>query len=299
VKHFKTLKLNVAACLIWLTGSLPLLAQQDYESPPGEVSSSGPTPSTSKAEEDDDNIIRGPKIEETPAPREYSRAETQKVCNKYKDKLISVYGEIYKLKNCVRHLIHDQDDVYQMTRKGSRVVEVESSDVAALPIGPSWEDVTMRVRPCSAFNKKYITFSFTDIYYVENCIKRLVPDYETLIQHRRSRGQKNGEVLALNAKEFWSMRQGRDISSIVDGEFAKLLEGSADVDIIPIDEACRGVEGKLVSFYSKLYKIEKCRKREIDAEAFTMNRKLGEKKLIELKPEQWVSIPDGKPLSVK
>jgi hypothetical protein len=105
--------------------------------------------------------------------------------------------------------------------------------------------------------------------------------------------------MALTAREFWAMRQGRDISSIIDKDFAKLLDGSAGVDIIPVDEACKGVDGKIVTFYSRMYKIEKCRKREIDAESFTMHRKLGDVKLIELKPEQWISMPDGKPYSVK
>ena len=97
--------------------------------------------------------------------------------------------------------------------------------------------------------------------------------------------------MALTAREFWAMRQGRDISSIIDKDFAKLLDGSAGVDIIPVDEACKGVDGKIVTFYSRMYKIEKCRKREIDAESFTMHRKLGDVKLIELKPEQWISMP--------
>ncbi|MEI6398419.1 MAG: hypothetical protein WCO71_06595 [Pseudomonadota bacterium] len=71
------------------------------------------------------------------------------------------------------------------------------------------------------------------------------------------------------------------------------------MDIIPIDEACKGVDGKIVTFYSRMYKIEKCRKREIDAESFTMHGGAGSSKLTELKPEQWISMPDGKPYSDK
>lgn len=268
----------------------------------GETSTSTPSLSNAGAkpsDEDDDSIIKRPKEEDPPPPKEFTKAEIQKVCSKFKDKLISVYGEIFKLQNCVRHHVTDQEQVFQMTRQGVQVVEVEATDVAALPIGQTWEQVRAKDRPCSAFNKKYITFSYTDIYYVENCVRRLIPDYETLLVHRQERGQKNGEVLALTPKEFWSIRQGRDISSIIDKDFAKLLDGSAGVDIIPVDEACKGVEGKIVTFYSRMYKIEKCRKREIDAEAFTMNRKLGDAKLIELKPEQWISMPDGKPYTFK
>lgn len=262
-------------------------------------SASASTGSVQPADDEDDNVIRRPKESDPPPPKDFSRAEIQAACAKYKGKLISVYGEVFKLQNCMRHLIQDQDEIFRLTRQGAAVVEVESKDVAALPIGTPWDVMNAKERPCSTFNKKYITFSYTDIYYVENCVRRLVPDYETLMSHRRDHGQKNGEILALTAKEFYSMRQGRDITSIIDKDFAKLLDGSAGVDIIPVDEACKGVEGKIVTFYSRMYKIEKCRKREIDAESFTMHRKLGDSKLVELRPEQWVSMPDGKPYTAK
>ena len=59
------------------------------------------------------------------------------------------------------------------------------------------------------------------------------------------------------------------------------------------------MDGKIVTFYSRMYKIEKCRKREINAEKYTMGRRVNDAKLIELRPEQWVSMPDGKPFEPK
>jgi hypothetical protein len=294
MKHelFKTAKLMLTTAYVL---SSHMAFGQDYNVTEGSASPETQAVSPTKSSEDDENVIRRPKEEETPPPKEFSKAETQKVCDKYKGKLISVSGEIYKLEKCVRHLVQDQEDIFKFNRQGIAVVEVDASDVAALPVGDSWDHASTKERPCSAFNHKYITFSYTDIYYVENCVKRLIPDYETLLAHRRSNGQRNGEVLALTAKEFWSMRHGRDITSIIDKEFAKLLEGSAGVDIIPVDEACKGLEGKIVTFYSRMYKIEKCRKREIDAESFTMHRRAGDSKYVELRPEQWISMPDGKP----
>lgn len=284
--------LLVVACL-WM-GSVSLA--EDFDPSDSSAASSGSQKKAGKiADEDDENIIRRPKEDEAPPPKVFSKAEVQKACEKYRGKLISVYGEIYKLENCVRHLIHDQETVYKFSRQATPIVEVEASEVAALPVGDSWEQMNTKERPCSKFHKQYVTYSYTDIYFVENCVRKLIPDYETLLAHRKQQGQRNGEVLALTAKEFWSMRQGRDISSIIDKEFGTLKDGSAGVDIIPVDEACKGVDGKIVSFYSRLYKIEKCRKREIDAESFTMRRKLGDIKIVELRPEQWVSIPDGKP----
>ena len=297
------------AAVIFATCSIGF-AQDDTPPPPVDVDyggniapeppvySSGQTP-TGKSDEDDDNVIRKPKESAPPQPKAFTKAEAQKACAKFQGKLLSVYGEIYKIQNCVRHKINEQEDIFKFNKQGIPVVEVNATDVAAIPVGDSWENANSKERPCSSFNKKYVTFSYTDIYYVENCVRKLIPDYETLITHRKERGQNNGEVLALSAKEFWSMKQGRDITSIMDKEFAKLLEGSAGVDIIPIDEACKGVDGKIVTFYSRMYKIEKCRKREIDAESFTMRNKAGNSKLTELRPEQWISMPDGKPYNDK
>lgn len=251
------------------------------------------------AADDDENLIKVPKEPDPPPPKQFTPREIQTVCAKYKNSLISVYGELYKISNCTRHLISNQDEIFKFARQGIKTVEVDATDVAALPIGDTWDHVSTKDRPCTFFSKKYVTFSYTDIYFVENCVRKLVPDYETLLSHRKAQGIKTTEILALTAREFYGIRQGRDISSIIDKEFSKLLDGSAGVDIIPIDEACKGVDGKIVTFYSRMYKIERCRKREINPESFTMGRRLKDTKLIELRPEQWVSMPDGKPFDPK
>ena len=294
----------LATALLYLTTLMhPLHAQDETFVPDSSYNETpetdSPAPSSKDGDEDDENIIRVPKQADPPPPREFSSAEIQKVCAKYRGSLLSVYGEIYKLQNCTRHQVHDQEEIFKFAKQGIKTIEVDSKDVAALPIGDSWETVNSKNRPCGFFNKKYITFSYTDIYFVENCVRKLIPDYETLLEHRKSQGIKSSEVLALNAREFYQIRQGRDVASVIDREFSKLLEGSAGVDIIPIDEACKGVEGKIVTFYSRMYKIEKCRKREINAEQYTMRRKISDSKLIELRPEQWVSMPDGKPFDDK
>lgn len=280
------------------------LPPPDYDSP-AIITNSSPsatgasTNATTAKPAEDDNVIKAPKDLEAPGVKTFSKSETQKTCAKYQGKLLSVYGEIYKIQNCVRHLVQEQENIFKFNRQGTPIVEVNATDVAAIPVGDHWENVSNKDRPCSAFNGKYITFSYTDIYYVENCVRKLVPDYETLLSHKKSTGKNSQEVLALTAREFYSVKQGRDISSVIDKEFSKQLEIAKNVDIIPIDEACKGVEGKFVTFYSRMYKIEKCKKREIDAETYTMKTRTGDLKLTELRPEQWVSMPDGQPFGEK
>ncbi len=260
---------------------------------PSDMLAGAPTLDPSETEADD-TVIPRPIVEPPPPLKIFSAAETQKVCAKYQSKLISVYGEVFKIKNCVRHVIQDQDDIFKMTRQGIQMVGVEATDVAAIPIGAPWSEVSTLERPCSFFNKKYVTFSYTDIYYVDACVRHMLPDYETFLTHSRAHNDKNRALLALGAEEFFKIPHGPDILSVLDKEYSHLYELSANVDIIPIDEACRGTEGKVVMFYSRMYKIEKCHKREIDAESYTMHSSIGNSKILELRPEQWVSMPDGK-----
>jgi hypothetical protein len=245
---------------------------------------------------DDEGIIHRPPNQPPAAIKTFSQAETKKVCAKYQNKLISVYGEIYRLKNCTRHLVQNQDDIFKLSRQGLATVDVEATDVAAIPVGEPWEVVNTVERPCAFFSKKYVTYSYTDIYFVESCVRHLVPDYETFLAHSQKNGSRQGAtLLSLTTNEFFKMSQGQDIPSMLDKEFAKHLAHYGNVDIIPIDEACKGAEGKIVTFYSRMYKIEKCHKREIDPESFTMHSSIGNTKLPELQSEQWVSMPDGKP----
>ena len=94
-----------------------------------------------------------------------------------------------------------------------------------------------------------------------------------------------------------SLEVGEPMRSVVDDMFAKLLTGSAGVEIIPVDEACEGVNNMVVSYYSRLYRIERCRKREIISPELFM-KKAGRNlaKLKEMSSEQWLSLPDGEPM---
>jgi hypothetical protein len=246
--------------------------------------------------EDDDNVIKRPKPLENAVEVEFTKSEIAKACRKYEGKLVSVGSEIWKIAKCQRHLVHDPENLFQMSRKGTSIIAVDSQELASIPVGDTWESIqNKKIRPCSVLNGNYVTLSFTEIFFVERCVKRLIPDHETFIQHRKDRSAVKKDIISLTDAEFYSLKAGRPLNSVIDKEFAKLLDGSAGVDIIPIDEACKGVNNRFVSFYSRIYKIEKCRKREIDAELFTKSPKNRKLDLIELSADQWLSMPDGKP----
>ena len=69
-----------------------------------------------------------------------------------------------------------------------------------------------------------------------------------------------------------------------------------DVDVIPIDEACQGLEGKYVSYYSKVYRMKNCHRHPVP-DNIIRRGKLNISR--ELTSEQWLSLPSASPLAKK
>lgn len=238
-------------------------------------------------------------VEDPAVRKEFSRGEVQKICKKYRGQLIAYYGEVFRVEDCERRPIINNKTVYSLLRSGKKIIDVDGDTIAALPEGEPVDLATTleSARSCKSLEGSYVTFSSVDVYIVEHCKKRLFPDWETYIRHRQKRGEKKGEILSLSSVEFESLEAGKPIVSIFDDIFAKLLYGSAEVDVIPVDEACAGVNNHLVSYYSRLYRIERCRKREVtDPESYLRHGGASAGKIKELTSEQWLSLPDGQPV---
>ena len=180
--------------------------------------------------------------------------------------------------------------------------DVDSDVIAALPEGePLDEAISLKnARGCNKLDGTYVTYSNVDVYFVEHCKKRIFPDWMTYIKHRERRHDKKGEILSLSWMEFERLPPGPPIRSIVDDMFAKMLSGEAGVEVIPVDEACAGLEGKISSYYSYLYRVEKCRKREITSpELFLKKAGVNKIAIYEMSSEQWLSLPNGPPIVTK
>lgn len=255
-------------------------------------------PKAAASEPENENVIKPPP--RSPAvKRIFTAEEKRKLCARHEGRFISYAGEVFKVEKCKRRPVHSSDLVFDLVRRGNTITEVDAKPIAALEEGPAIDPNTedAKARSCHEFNGRYVSHSYGDVWFVERCTRRLIPDWETYLAHRRARGSSkaNDEILVVNWAEFNALKEGRPLASIVDEEFSKYAAEWAPIDIIPIDEACAGVDGKYVSFYSRLYKIEKCRKREIDSEHFLWKNRSGQK-FTELRPEQWISMPDGPPI---
>ncbi len=138
-----------------------------------------------------------------------------------------------------------------------------------------------------------MTFGYTDVYFVENCKKRIFPEWSAFVEHQRKTRREKSEVLALTYPEFARLPVGTQMESFADSEYAKLKILGRNVDVIPLDVACKGLNGKDVSYIDRIYRIEKCRKRPYDIEKFLFKRRDSRTRLTELTSEQWISIHEA------
>ena len=153
-------------------------------------------------------------------------------------------------------------------------------------------------RDCADLEGRYITFSNVDVYFVQECRKRLFPDWTTYIAHREKSGRqrgsnRNGEILALSWIEFARLRLGKSYNSVLD-DYLEDVDQVDGIEVLSISEACAGLNGNVVSYLSRLYKIEDCRKKEIAAPDLYLRSKSSQQlNIVELSASQWVSLPDG------
>lgn len=227
--------------------------------------------------------------------RQYSNSEIQAACRKYEGQLIGYYDELYKVVKCQRRQV-TRGKKLMKDALNVKVHIVPADIIAKIPLGePLDKALASSRRGCRALEGSYVTYTFTNVFLVSNCKLRVFPDWETFQSHRKRNKKMWDPILSLSEAEFFSMRKAAPIASEIDKIFGQVLSGEAGVDVLPLDEACAGVEGKDVSYYSKIYRIEKCRKREYDAEKY-IRRKKGNVALKELSSSQWLSLPDGKPM---
>ncbi len=250
---------------------------------------------------DDSEINPKDFIKDEPTePKEYAPYQRKAVCRRHEGQYISYAANVYFVENCAAREVQNSELVFTLNRQRKPITPVEADVIARLEVGEpilaGAGDPNQKQRRCQVFNKKYVTFSYADVYYVENCVKRLFPDWESYVEHRKKmKYAPEAPIEALTWEEFGALKPGDDMPSTLDRAFAEALGSQKTVEVIPVDEACKGIEGKYVTFHSRMYFIEKCRKREIDPADFTMRFRTRMPRLVELQADQWYSLPDGKP----
>jgi hypothetical protein len=256
-----------------------------------------PSPSASGSTSDspiNPNELPPPKL---PKKASFTDAEIRAECRKFEGKFIAYYDRVFKVEGCKRREVVSDDDDGSPALKGHRVIPVENITIAKIPEGPAIGSTPKGKKPnCAKIEGRYIISRASDVFFVEKCKKRPFPDWDTYADHAAKHPKKAQDILELPEEEFLALPVGTEFTSSLNDEYKKLLVTEKTVDVLPLDEACKGLNGAYVSYYSKIYKIEKCRKHEVDAERFLL--RFPSYKLREMSSEQWVSIPTGKRLKL-
>lgn len=217
-----------------------------------------------------------------------SSSEKKKTCKKYEHKYISYYDKIYYVEGCKRKPVSE-------ISSSMNIVRIDSREFSQIQLEiPKAKSV--KKSSCKELNNRYVTEGYVYVYYVENCKLNMFPDWATYQAHLKLKGKSSENLIELDLLKYPDLKEGETYLSVVDQDKTIMEHIKNDkTDVIPLKKACKGIEGKFVSYVDKIYKIEKCQKREIDPEEFVSKHQ--NVKLIELSSNQWVSIPDGKPLN--
>jgi hypothetical protein len=219
-----------------------------------------------------------------------------KACAEFEGKYIAYYSEIFKVEKCKRRPLQDEIHEFDAVRDG-KLVDVEADIVVALPLGEPIGGASAKKRSCKELEGRYVTSKFIDVYYVEKCKKRMFPEWDAYIIHSQKRPLEIRAILELTAEEFSGLKDAALMANdqLYDDEIVVETEGLKKLPLAPL---CRKFEGKTVAFYGSAYKVEKCKKRAILDQNLMMEATKGGI-LIELKADEWLSIPKGEPITHK
>jgi len=190
-------------------------------------------------------------------------------CKDYEGKLISYYAENFLVKNCQRiPLSHKEFVAYQ--QEGRVVKKVEATAIAHLPLKDSSVSLKTQKRArkkalkCSSLNGKYVAYNNEDVYLMESCRLRRFPDWLSYTQHRRLRGHAETQLVFVEEDIFVGYKTGTPMASLFKDQVA-----SVGRKALSRNQACRGLEGSFVLYYSQMYKVERCQKRQVDPVEFS------------------------------
>ncbi len=215
-------------------------------------------------------------------------AQPPELCRKYEGAYISYYEHVFLVKGCRRHALTSQQKIYNLTRRGVVFRTVDAEVIRGIPLADApatrREPQVSSRQLCRSLQGRYITRSYVDIYLVDRCRKHLFPNWEAYQDHVRQRGKQGEAIVSVSRQEFKAIKTGKDMPSSQRTSLSVL----PDIDVIPRAAACRGVEGKYVSYYTKVYYVEDCQRHPVP-ETKVRSGKLNIDR--ELTSEQWLSLP--------
>lgn len=237
----------------------------------------------------------------------------QDICNDLKHRkisYISYYDQLFQLDENCQRIPLDHDQAWELSRRGIFFTDVSHEVIAALPSFSPVKSATT-ISPdvlCQKFRHKYIIMG-SDHYWIEptednkTCFKRLFPDWDSYDNHAGKNRTGRPVPLNITDEDFYRIPSGPPMISVIDEDFRQQLHQAKtqQADLLPLDEACRGLVGKYATYLGEIYFITKksggsdnesfCTRRIINGEQFTREWGLTSLHLQELTSSQALSIP--------
>ena len=236
-------------------------------------------------------------------PVKHSRAEVKKTCRLYNGQYISYYGQVFEVRSCVRHEIVGSDNIMVLTADPkNRIQRVSAAVIAKIPLGIPNADLAASapIRSCKRLEGRFTLDKANNIYLIKGCKLLLFPDYETFQEYRQVNNSFGQPLIEISDKEWKFLGLGKVQESILPKSYRDLVQMGKTVDVIPVDEACKGLNGRFATYYSLLYKIQSCKKRQVNNVPEFLAAVNGQGlKFTELTSDQWISLPNGEPYSWK
>ena len=204
------------------------------------------------------------------------RRRASKYCGDYEGKLIAFYNDAFRVTQC-RRIPVSYAELNEALKGGEEVMKVTSEVIYALPLAPGSQRSgdgmpggggglgdSPGVPPCVDLENTYITPDQERVYFVENCRKRAFNSWSDYTRDRFKRGVQKTRLIFLTEQVMSQIRSGRDMPAPSLDPMVQQMN-MADEQPQRGADVCRELEGKFISYFSFLYKVERCRKRAVNS----------------------------------
>ena len=268
--------------------------------------------------------------------KKYNYVKTRaEACKAFEGKIVTYTDQTSLVTSCKQRLIEDPELLNELVHsQNKQVIEVPASVYRLMPFGEPFNrtdsfstrktsNKKITADECESLNDHYITVSGMNYYYVESCKKRAFSDFSELQAHNRGKST----IVSITPELFYRIPNGagmkpqaNDEAKIlykIDGGVAWSRLDRKEGENVPSDspeslnkihqkskervnkaQLCTKFNRKIVSFYSQIYFIDDCKKRNIKELSIPLQQKIAEHGgITDLTPEQIAAIPNGKEIS--
>lgn len=251
-------------------------------------------------------------------------------CRELEGKVVSYYDQVSLVKNCQQHLFENQDHLNSfLAQKGGKFIEVPARIYRMIPFGSVYEPSASSTKQkrtaafCQNHEGKYYTTTGHAFYIIDDCKKRLFKDYPTMQEHNTGNKPVSSvapEILenfpagkSINVKSDWDKiaygmdgeirwsRAGRTGGKPIQDTEEHLEQIGEDAKRVPKQSTvCQKYDKRIISFYSKIYYVDKCKRRPVADFSLELQQFLEQSKGVRnIASDEYKVLPEGKSLGSK